>query len=260
MKTTSLFISAAVILLGVTTVYAGSKDLSAKVKNYYRMSTTERSLKKEALNDDTKVVLLKEAKEQIRKYYSPDSCRIRVKPRWIPSQLLQLKAEKITGVEIKGGVQQYTNFTVLYNRNNSSRRAEIQLELDVRKKVPVTVRRLQAGNKITAAVLTYQWIPIFKYNGPLIDDMGDLQGKVLKRTLLSGQPIRSSFISREYLVKAGDRVEMYVREGGLVVQISAEARESGAKGDEIHIYNNHTRRKYVAQVVRRGVVIWKKTL
>lgn len=261
MKIARLFISAALIFYIVPPSLARSKEASGGKGGYYhRRSISKRFPQTANSRDDIKAIILQEAREQLKKYFSPDSCRIRLAPRWIPSQLLQLKAENITGVEIKGGVRHYTNFEVLYNQNHHIRRAEIQLALDVRKKVPVTVQRLPAGSTLTDKDISYQWVSIFQYNGALVEDLDELQGKVLKRTLLSGQPIRSSYISREYLVKAGDSVEMYVKRKGFVVRISAEARENGAKGDEIRIYNKDTRRKYVAEVVRHGVVIWKKTL
>lgn len=260
MKIARLSISASLVFCAVITAIARPKDLPVSGKVYYHTASSNGAPILNALEDDTKAVILNKAKEQLRKYFLPDSCRISVAPRWVPSQLLQVKAKNITEVEIKGRVQHYTNFEVLYNQNHRMRRVEIQLALEVRKKMPITVHRLRADQKITEEDFAYQWVSIFKYNSALIDDIGKLRGKVLKRTLLSGQPIRSAYISREYLVKSGDQVEMYLRRKGFVVQVSGEARESGAKGDEIRIYNKDTRRKYMAEVVSRGVVIWKKTL
>jgi len=213
-----------------------------------------------ATDKDVRSVILKEAKEQVEDYFFPDSCRIRITPRWIPSHLLQVKPQNITRVALKGAVQRYTNFEVSYKDGQEIRRVEIQLTLQVSKKIPVTTHRLPQGKAIEKKDLAYQWKSIFKYNGPLINDIRQLQGKILKHTLLAGQPIRQSYISRKYLIKAGDQVEIIIRRQGFLVQLSGEARENGAKGDEIKIYNRETRRKYVGEVIRHGVVIWKKTL
>jgi len=211
-------------------------------------------------DEDARSVILKKAKKQLKKYFSPDSCRIRLTPRWIPNRLLQVKPQNITGVALKGTVQRYTNFEVSYKVRQGIRQAEIQLTLDVNKQILVAIHRIPKGNTIKKKDLAYQWKSIFQYNGTLIHDTKQLQGKVLKHTLLSGQPIRKSYISGKYLIKAGDQVKIIIRRQGFLVQLSGEARERGAKGDEIKIYNKETRRKYVGEVIRHGVVVWKKTL
>jgi flagella basal body P-ring formation protein FlgA len=61
-------------------------------------------------------------------------------------------------------------------------------------------------------------------------------------------------------VRAGDAVTLIFKEKGIQVQLTGEARQNGAKNDEIRIYSEETRKKYLGKVVRPGVAIWKQTL
>lgn len=209
---------------------------------------------------DVKKVIIEKAKEKLTKRYKEDSCRINLSPRWIPNSLLKKDPRDIISVELAGGIQQYTNFDVIYEAHNKKSTKQIQLITDIKTKVPVATQRLQTGEKITNKDFQYRWISLLEYKGELVKAEEDLIDKTIRRTLLAGQPVRQSFISTEYIIEAGDQVTLIVRRSGIQVQVTAEARENGAKGEEINLYSEETRRKYVGEVIKPGVILWKKTL
>nr|WP_240894603.1 flagellar basal body P-ring formation chaperone FlgA [Fodinibius halophilus] len=209
---------------------------------------------------DTKQIILKKAKEQLSQHFSGDIYRFEIKARWIPRRLLEAGSQSIIGVKLDGNVRRYTNFDVFYQGRQKKRSIQIQLAVDVEKKVPVVTRRLRSGSKITKQDLKKQWVSLSRNKDELIEDMDALVGKTLRRTLLSGQPVRRTFVSREYIVEAGDQVRVLIQKKGIRVQVAGEARENGAKGDKIRIYSKETRKKYVGEIVRPGLILWKNTL
>lgn len=211
-------------------------------------------------DEGAKNIILKMAKAKLKKHFSSSRYRFSVSPKWIPGSLLQRNSQEIIAVELKGGVKRYTNFDVLYKHHGQTKRAQIQLTVKIQKKVPVVVHRLSSGSVINEGNLKYQWVPLFQYEEDLIDDANILYGQTVRRTLLPGQPVLRSYVSGSYVIKPGDQVKVIIQRKGIRVQVSGEAREGGAVGDEIKIYSEETRRKYVGKVIRSGIALWKNTL
>lgn len=209
---------------------------------------------------DTESFILDQAREQLEQHFSSGDYRFTVEPRWIPGRLLEQSPEQISAIEISGEVKRYTNFEVLYRRNGDRNRIEIQLKVKAEQKLPVVLDRVRRGEALTEEKLAYRWVSLSRNSGKYITDMNSLTGKKLRRTLLSGQPVRQSFISREFIIKAGDEVKVVIEQNGIQVQVTGEARENGAEGDRIKIYSTETRKKYVGEVIRPGVTQWKNTL
>jgi len=163
-------------------------------------------------------------------------------------------------VQVDGTIRKYTNFTVFYTQHNRRKNVQIQLKVEAERKLPVVTDRLRKGGKIEEGQLVYQWVTISQNSQSYITSKEELVGKTLRRTLLSGQPIKESYISRDLIIRAGDQVQVFIEREGIQIQVSAEARENGAKGDRISVYSNETRKKYEGEVLRPGVIQWKSTL
>lgn len=209
---------------------------------------------------DAESVILKKAREQLEQRFSDGEYRFKVQARWIPNRLLQLSPDKILALELQGNIKRHTNFEVLYQQRGTRQRTEIQLKVETEQKLPVVIYRVKRGEKLTSDDLTYQWVSLSRNSGEYIEDMKRLEGKTLRKTLLSGQPIRRSMISREIIVEAGDEVKVVIERNGVQVQVTGEARENGAQGDRIKIYSSETRKKYEGEVIRPGIIQWKNTL
>lgn len=208
----------------------------------------------------TKKIILEKALETLKQQYSAEQFRFSLSARWIPGSLLQVKPEKIQSVELVGGIDQSTNFEVIFLDSGLRHRSRIQLSVYAEQKLPVASNRLSNGKVIEEEDLAVRWISVNNNLGELISDPKKLLGQTLRRTLLPGQPFRHTEISGKYLINAGEVVKIIFERNGVHIQIIGEARQSGARNDDIRIYSNETKRKYLGTVIRPGVVKWKKTL
>lgn len=209
---------------------------------------------------DTRERIVKRALEALNSFHDPESYRFSITPRWIPGSLERIDADKITSVEPEGNVERYTNFTVTYRERGRKHTANIQLMVETERMLPVASERIMSGTELKSSTLTMRWVSVPYDRGQLVEQMDEIEGKTLRRTLSDGQPIRYADISSEFLVEAGERVEMIYEQNGLRIVIEGEARQSGAQDDEITIYNKETRKRYLGKVSSPGVVIWKGTL
>jgi flagella basal body P-ring formation protein FlgA len=211
-------------------------------------------------NADTKSFIIGQARKRLEQHFSSGEYRFDVQPRWIPNQLLRQAPDQIKGVQLDGEVRRYTNFEVIYEQRGNRQRAEIQLKVEVEQKMPVVTKRVEQGEKLTRDLLVKQWVSLSRNSGSYITEMQYLIGKTLRRTLLSGYPVRKSSVSRDLVIRSGDEVKVVIENKGIKVQVTAEAREDGAIGDRINVYSNETRKKYNGEVTRPGVIKWKSTL
>lgn len=203
---------------------------------------------------------MEQAQEKLKAHFSSGKYRFKVQPRWIPNHLLKQNPDHILGLQLKGEVRRYTNFEVRYRWRGSAKRAEIQLKVEIQQKLPVASTRLEQETKLTAESLNYQWVSLSRNRGEYIIRKEQLIGKTLRSTLLSGQPVRKSDVSRKLIIQAGDEISVIIKRSGIQIQVAAEARQQGARGDRIKAYSKKTRKNYVGEVLRPGVILWKSTL
>lgn len=76
----------------------------------------------------------------------------------------------------------------------------------------------------------------------------------LTKTLAAGEAVRKSYLKKKLLVKAGQRVILYIEKGGTAMSFYATASKDGGAGDTIEVVNPKTRRKYLAVVTGAGEV------
>ncbi|PAU94602.1 flagella basal body P-ring formation protein FlgA [Aliifodinibius salipaludis] len=212
------------------------------------------------VDDEMKSFIMKKAHKQLERHFATGEYRFDIQPRWIPNQLLQQSPGQVLSIQLSGQIRRYTNFEVVYNQRGNRKRAEVQLKVNAEQKLPVVTDRVRKGSKLEEEHLSYQWVSISQSGESYISRIEELIGKTLRRTLLSGQSIRKSYVSRDLIIKAGDEVSVFIKRRGIQVQVSGVAREDGAKGDRIKIFSNETNRKYVGEVLRPGVLQWKNTL
>lgn len=182
---------------------------------------------------DTKSYITKLVRKQLKKRYSSGEYRFTVQPRWIPNRLLQQPPKQILGVQLQGEIRRYTNFEVFYRRRGDRRRVEIQYKVEAKQKLPVVADRIEKGAKLTREQLAFQWVALGRHGGTYIANMQQLVGRTLRRTLLSGQPIRTSDVSRDLIIKAGDEVKVFIQKSGVQVQVTGVARQNGARVIEL---------------------------
>ncbi len=211
-------------------------------------------------SDGTVRVILEEAEQALLERYDPNYFRFTAEPGWIPGSLARVPEDAIISVVPTGGPERHTTFTVRYRDGNRQRDVDVQLRLAIETNVPVAAERISAGTRIQADHLVRQWVEVSRERGQLVADAGELEGMTLRRTLAMGEPVRRSDITTEYLVRAGDTVNVVFSGEGMQIVLSAVARQNGAANEDIRVYSEQTRKTYLATVRSSDQVEWKRTL
>lgn len=214
----------------------------------------------EIKTEKTREIILEKAKISLQSLFDDDYHRFDLKARWIPGSLLNLKPENIIDVQLAGPVERNTIFDVTYMQRAEYENAQVQLIVETEYKIPVAIKRITSGETLTAEHLTLKWVPVPYNRDQWMDSIEKLEGKTLKRTLAAGQPIRKIDITSEYIIHAGDSVTMIYEGNGIHLSLKVAARENGSLGDEIKIFCEETRKRYVGKVQNSHTVIWQKTL
>jgi len=81
-------------------------------------------------------------------------------------------------------------------------------------------------------------------------EAGDsLKRHQLRQTLRPGTPLLWRHVSAAPLVQKGDMVDVTASQGGLIISLKGQARESGADGDYILVRNPYSKKDFQAQVI-----------
>ena len=204
--------------------------------------------------------VLELARQTLSNHFDDERYRYSLSIRWIPGSLVQLSEESILSVELVGEVERYTNFEVAYQQAGSVQTIQVQLALDIEKKLPVANRRIMYGEVLDSNSLNYRWISVSVNKGRLVESKNVLIGKTLRRTLTAGQPVRYADIASEFVIYAGDDVTLLFEKDGILIAITAQARQDGEMDEVITIYSNETRTRYLGRITNPGIAKWKKTL
>ena len=186
-----------------------------------------------------------------------ETSRFNLSPRWVPNRIAQLQPAQIRSVTPKtGDIREYTLFDVL----TPSGTVEIQLQVNLSRKIPVASTRMMSGSQPESSQFVMEWVDVTRLQHDYVTDMAELEGMQLRRTLLAGQPVRLTDIWTPPAVASGDVVTLIFVTDFMQITIPATARQDGQTGDIIRIHSSETRKTYLAEVNGPGEVIWKQTL
>lgn len=211
-------------------------------------------------NNRTSLVILEKAKELISEAIDDENMRLHLSVRWIPGAVYRVSPSDIISMKMIGTAQKYTSFEVTYRTNQWHHTAQVQLLVDIEKKIPVAARRIMYGEILDHTNLTYDWTSVQFQNSQLVESAEHLYGKTLRRSLATGQPIRRADVAAEFLIHAGEDVSLLFEEDGIMIAITAQARQDGELDESIILYSRRTRMRYLGRVVRPGVAKWEQTL
>jgi flagellar basal body P-ring formation protein FlgA len=125
--------------------------------------------------------------------------------------------------------------------------------LSVRKSVPVSMRALQAGEKVQPEDFTMQ-VRDITFATDVAPAISDFEASNMARQIGAGQIIWKSSLRRELALKSGDAVK--VTAGGDVWQITIEgvAQSSGYIGDQVRVKIPRTQKLVSGILRKKGVV------
>ena len=121
--------------------------------------------------------------------------------------------------------------------------------------IPTLGRRLLKGDLIKQEDLEWVEIPENKLRDGTVREKGKLIGKILKRRLSVGRPIKERDVSMPRIIDKGNLVEMIYKSGNIELKTNGRALENGAVGDVIRLRNESSGKIINAEVQPSGVVI-----
>lgn len=200
------------------------------------------------------------ALEELYSRSDPETYRFGITPRWIPGSLASSSAEELISVTLAGNIERYTVFDVSYRERGRVERVQVQMALEIERQMPVAARRIMNGEMLDEQDIMVSWISVPHDRGQLVSEADFLGGKTIRRTLSVGQPFRYADVSSALIIEAGETVQLIFEQAGIQIEMTVEARQSGAQDEEIHFYSHETRKRYAGRIVGPGVARWTKTL
>lgn len=156
--------------------------------------------------------------------YDPRSRRVAGTVYVGPSPSERLGQTRVSGVVVE--MVEVAVLTRAIERGEAVRSTDVVVERRVRESVPADAR----------------------FDGVEFD------GRVAKRALAAGAPVRQNDLIRPDLVARGEAVSIVYEAPGLVLTLRGKANEAGAKGDVISVTNPQSKKVLQATVVSPGRV------
>jgi len=120
--------------------------------------------------------------------------------------------------------------------------------------VVVAKRNLPRGEPIRAADLKLEVRDISHLLRGHFTDLGELSGRILKRTLRRGQAITPSMLVARKSIRRGESITILSEVGPIEVRSRGKALRDGNPGDLIPVMNLASKKKLEARVVASGLV------
>lgn len=120
--------------------------------------------------------------------------------------------------------------------------------------VPVAAAPVKRGDVITGATIEMKKVNGTSMSKDVLENIGDIVGHAVTRDIGQGEVFRQGAVVVPPVIRAGSRVTLVFREGGLEATATGTATESGIVGQEIKVQNETSRRLVVGKVVEPGIV------
>lgn len=130
----------------------------------------------------------------------------------------------------------------------------VQLQCAVWVNALVAQRDLSPDSLIPADAVGTSWRKPSSASVPWLTDPREIEGKVLKRAVRTGDPIYANLLSRPILVRRGQAVTLLLKSGTLTVTSRAKAMDAGGMGDTIEVQNGETKKKLLGRITEAGTV------
>lgn len=127
-------------------------------------------------------------------------------------------------------------------------------DIELLRPVLVTVRPLAKGHQLLVEDLRLTWRDQGKLHNGFFDQLTEVVGFELKRSLTSDQPITPNALRPPLLIERGDTVNIQAGRGGVSVQVTGTALEDGRMGQQIRVRNNRSGREVRARVIGSALV------
>lgn len=142
----------------------------------------------------------------------------------------------------------------LYAGDHLVKRSVVTPYVRVSERVVVPTRNVPSGTTLSAADLKSVERDAARIPKDAIRDLDSAIGLQARRSLVKGQPFRASKVQNVPIVERGDRVQIILTTGALVIQSAGKAQQTGALGEWIRVLNVDSKRELSGRVDAEGRV------
>jgi flagella basal body P-ring formation protein FlgA len=122
------------------------------------------------------------------------------------------------------------------------------------KLLPVAASPVKRGDIITGEVIEMKKVNGTGISRDVLENIGDIVGHSVTRDIGQGEMFRQGAVVVPPVVRAGSKVTLVFRQGGLEATATGTATESGILGQEIKVQNESSRKLVVGKVIEPGMV------
>jgi len=216
-----------------------------------------------AVSDSVEKKFLQLVDSELQSYYKADHYKYKVQLKRLPHQLKYVEAGQLERVDFtaRGMPSGYQSVNVYYQSNEDREKVAIaQVKITLWQHLPIAKVRIEQGEPLREKMFTNQWIDVTRYSSNFIEDPQKVSGYVAAGLIRKGDPITAGDLARQPIVEAGDVVQMKYNKQGLIINLQCVTRKAAAKGEEIRVFNDQTRKTYLVTVIDGNRVKWQKTL
>lgn len=124
-----------------------------------------------------------------------------------------------------------------------------RLKVKLWRVVVVASRAIRTGEAIDPDVVTLQQVTISGNDSDLTTDPSEVVGKIARRPIPAGLPIRRTALDEPAVIRRGQCVKLLVKLDGAVIEAGAIAQQDGKAGGHIRVQVVDTRKTLLATVV-----------
>jgi flagella basal body P-ring formation protein FlgA len=130
----------------------------------------------------------------------------------------------------------------------------ITVDVEALADMVVTTRPLERGEILTVADLAIQKRDLATTGGKVARTTADVVGLKVRVGMRGNSPLRSDYLERVPLIKAGQLVTVLLESPALRITTSGRAKGAGSAGDMIIIQNVSSNKDFPARVLDAGTV------
>jgi flagella basal body P-ring formation protein FlgA len=119
----------------------------------------------------------------------------------------------------------------------------------------VAVADLPPGRPVDPASVKLESVDRFPSSDSVAVSLDEVAGRLPRSLIRSGSPVRVSMLDIPKAVTRGEAVQVEVRDGAAMIQLSGQAEASGAVGDTIPVRNPTSNKRFTARIAGKGRVV-----
>jgi flagella basal body P-ring formation protein FlgA len=154
-------------------------------------------------------------------------------------------------IKVAGGAEPWTgtqSFEFRLPTTDGTARLEVAAQVSLPPSVVITTHVLPKGTIVRGCDVQLKRLKPGVAPGEMFQSLEDAIGKEAVRNIPLGQTLDGNFVHPPLLVRTGEVVTVFGRNGGILVRMPARARENGGEGDLVSVESLLDRQTFLARV------------